>query len=389
MAYPAVQLVKPLERAVRHGHPWLYQRALAPLPESVTAGQLVRVVRDNKDIAIGYAHPDHAIGVRVLSTSPADVIDAEWIRARAARAARVRVDSQELADTNAFRIIHGENDAMPGLVVDCYAGTAVVVFDGAAAQAFWQPHLDTVLAACREVGATIDDVVMRPLRGTSKAGVPVHEVQIKEGPANFFVDVRRGQKTGFFLDQRNNRSYVAGYAKGASVLNLFAYTGGFSVHAALAGARRVTTLDQAKPAIETARRNFELNGINEHLHGFIAADAFDFLAKTSRGRQRFDIVICDPPSFAPSAKSVPHAVRAYTKLNAAALSVVKTGGLLATASCSSHLTTPMLSAVLAEAARQQGRTVRTICTRGHAIDHPTLPGFPEGNYLSFLFVAVD
>ncbi len=389
MAYPAVKLVKALERAVRHGHPWLYRRALGPMPGRIRQGQVVRIVRKDRDIAVAYAQPEHPIGARVLTTRRNAVIDEDWVRAAVQRALRLRIGNPRLAGTDAFRLIHGENDGLPGLVIDNYAGVPVVVFDGEAAHAFWKRYLDVVLQECEAAGADPQRRVVRPLRGSAQVKAAGHEVTIREADARFVVDVQRGQKTGFFLDQRDNRSYVAEHARGTRVLNLFAYTGGFSVHAALAGARHVVTLDQAKPAIATARRNFELNDLRVADHEFIAADAFDYLEQTQRRRTSFGIVVCDPPSFAPSARSVPKAVRAYTRLNAAALEVVARGGLLATASCSSHLTTAMLRDVVAQAALEVGRVVRIVCSRGPAVDHPVLPGFPEGDYLSFLLVHVE
>jgi len=386
MAYPTVVLAKPLERAIRHGHPWIYGRALAKLPAELQPGEVVAVERKGRALALGYAQPGHAIAVRVLEQATDAQIDTRWVQHRADRALALRVDNPRLATTDGMRLVHGENDGLPGLVVDYYAGVMVAVYDGAADQAFWQPHLGTVVERTRAAGFRVDDVVVRPLRGVAAGHSESREVTIREGDARFVVDVGLGQKTGFFLDQRDNRSYVASFATGVRVLNLFGYTGGFSVLAALAGASAVATVDVAAPAVAVARRNFALNGLDPDAYEFAAADAFEYLDQAHAAGRRFDVVVCDPPSFAPNARAVPRAAAAYRRLNEAALAVVAPGGLLATASCSSHVSTPMLVAAVAEAADAAGRTTRLLSVRGAATDHPTLPAFPEGNYLSFLLV---
>lgn len=392
MAYPDVALVKALERAIRRGHPWIYRRALDRAVLACAPGEIIRICRKGRGVALAYAQPNEAIGARVLALESATVIDGGWIAGRIRRALALRSYAGCARTADAYRLIHGENDGLPGLVVDRYAGVAVVAIDGAGAWAFWQRYVDVLideLSASQPWSA----IIARAVRGTGvgeqllAGSMPAAPIVIREGPARFGVDVRRGQKTGFFLDQRDNRAFVARFAAGARVLNLFAYTGGFSVHAALAGARQVTTLDQAKPAVAAAQDNFALNDLPVRSHEFVSADAFDYLEAADR--RRFDVVVCDPPSFAPSAKSVPRAINAYTRLNELVLGVVASGGLLATASCSSHITTPMLADIVAHAATRARRHARIIAVRGAGPDHPTLPAFPEGNYLSFLLVAVD
>jgi 23S rRNA (cytosine1962-C5)-methyltransferase len=277
-----------------------------------------------------------------------------------------------------MRLVHGENDYLPGLVIDRYAASAVVAHDGRGAEAIWRRFRHAIAAALpSELGLC------------ERADAPAGEVAIREMGASFLVDLRRGQKTGFFLDQRDNRLRVRALAKGARVLNLFCYTGGFSVHAALGGATHVVSVDQAAPAIAAARRNVAANALPPAQHELIAEDAFAFLDRELAAGRRWDIVICDPPSFAPSERARPKALAAYRRLNGLAMRAVDAAGLLVTASCSSHVTTRDLAEVVAQAANDTGRTARVIGEHGAAGDHPTRPGFREGHYLGCLFVALD
>jgi 23S rRNA (cytosine1962-C5)-methyltransferase len=286
--------------------------------------------------------------------------------------------------------VHGEADACPGLVVDTYTDTAVVVFDGPAATAFWRPRIDDVLAGLERGGATIHHVWLRGERrdrsaGEALRGAPPAEIVISEDDARFGVDVRSGQKTGFFLDQRDNRRTIRRHAAGQTVLNLFAYTGGFSLHAALGGASRVTSVDIAGPAIAAIDKNVELSGLDRNAHERVTADAFEFLARAKSQGRRWDLVIVDPPSFAPSERAKAQALRAYGKLASAALAVVEPRGRFAFASCSSHVTEADLLGVIAELTAAD---LRLRLTAGASSDHPVLSAFAEGRYLKFLFFDV-
>ncbi|MDQ3370083.1 MAG: class I SAM-dependent methyltransferase, partial [Myxococcota bacterium] len=222
-------------------------------------------------------------------------------------------------------------------------------------------------------------------RSTAAAlrGDPPSQIVIAEDEARFAVDVRAGQKTGFFLDQRDNRRTIRRHAAGASVLNVFAYTGGFSLHASLGGATRVTSVDIAGPAIAELVRNVALSGLPAAGHEPVAIDAFEFFARAGTQRRRWDLVIVDPPSFAPSERARPAALAAYRKLAVAALAVVEPGGRFALASCSSHITEADLLELVAGIA-----PLRLRAAAGAASDHPVLPGFAEGRYLKFLFFDV-
>ncbi len=219
--------------------------------------------------------------------------------------------------------------------------------------------------------------------GEALRGDPPAEIVIAEDDARFAVDVRAGQKTGFFLDQRDNRRMIRRHAAGQTVLNMFSYTGGFSLHASLGGATRVTSVDLAAQAIAGVGRNAELSGLPASGHELVATEAFDFFARSAQRGRRWDLVIVDPPSFAPSEKARPAALAAYRKLAVAALKVVEPGGRFALASCSSHVT----EADLLELAGGIG-PLRLRLAGGAGTDHPVLPAFPEGRYLKFLFFDV-
>lgn len=382
------RLAKPLRARIRAGHPWIYDRALAP-PKGLEPGELAIVADEQGPIATVLADPASPIRARILDLDPGRAIDAGWVRARSEAAAARRTRDPLLAGCTGMRLLHGEGDGCPGLVVDLYADTAVVVFDGAAAAAFWRPRLADAIAGLERGGATIAHVWVRGERGQRAHGEawrgdPPALIEIREDDARFHVDVRAGQKTGFFLDQRDNRRTIRAHAAGARVLNVFSYTGGFSIHAGLGGAAAVTSVDIAAPAIAALEANVALSGLAREQHEAVAEDAFAFLARAVKRGRAWDLVIVDPPSFAPSEKARPAALSAYRKLAAAALSVVGSGGRFALASCSSHVT----EADLLDAVSGIGMPLRLRGSSGAGSDHPVLPAFPEGRYLKFLFFDV-
>lgn len=365
----------------------MFDRALAP-PRDVAAGDIVTLVDEDGPVATALADPASPIRARILDV-PDAAIDGRWAEARARSAAARRARDPLLVGCTGIRLVHGEGDACPGLVVDQYADTAVVVFDGDAAAAFWRPLLSDVVAGLARGGADLRHVWVRGSRRDKSGafavvGDPPAEIVISEDDARFAVDVRAGQKTGFFLDQRDNRRTIRRHAAGASVLNVFAYTGGFSLHAALGGATRVTSVDIAAPAIAGLVANVQRSGLPVAGHEPVSIDAFEFFTRAQAQHRRWDLVIVDPPSFAPSERAKPAALSAYRKLCVAALAVVAAGGRFALASCSSHVT----EADLLDLVGGLG-ILRLRGSAGAASDHPVLPAFPEGRYLKFLFFDVD
>ena len=406
-----VVLRKDLARSIRRGHPWVYRDALAPR-SAIESGSVVEVhTRDGRAVARGFWDARSPIAVRVLeSGGPGHrFADADrLVRERLCAALERRLARLDLTHTNAFRWVHGEADLLPGIHVDVYANVAVVRFDGEGARAFYEPlenrlretagaRLALQAVIDRDGRAAVPRLETRGMARNLSPSVPlsaggegeggevpsVEEFEILENGVRFGVDVLRGQKGGLFLDQRENRLRVASRAKSKSLLNLFGYTGGFSVHAAVAGARRTDTVDLARPAIEAARRNFERNGLSPADAGLHAVDTFEFLqAAVERGEQ-WDIVVSDPPSFAPRRDALPAARQAYTRLHRLAAAVTKPGGLLCAASCSSHFGRDELLRSIEAGARQSGRRWSVESVHGAAFDHPVLPAFPEGDYLQF------
>jgi len=376
-----VVLRKDLARSIRRGHPWIYRDALTA-PEALADGDLVEVrTKDGRPIARGFWDTRSSIAVRVLESggpghryAVADALVQQRLREALERRLRVL----DLGTTNAFRWVHGEADLLPGIHIDLYGADGVVRFDGEGARTFYEP-----LAPRLDV-AVGDDLRLAELFERSEAGeARVEERQVVENGHRFLVDLAHGQKGGLFLDQRENRERVGGLARGKSVLNLFGYTGGFSIYAAMNGATRTDTVDVAAPAIEDARRNFALNGLSTAEAGFHARDVFQFLTEALKAGDTWDIVVSDPPSFAPRKDALPAARNAYTRLHKLAALVTAPGGLLCAASCSSHMPRDEFLRTVEAGAHQAGRRWRLESMHGAAFDHPVIEAFPEGDYLKF------
>lgn len=392
MTHARLRLAKDIAHRVRGGHPWVYREAVMveDLRALAKGSSAELVERRGRFLAHGFVDPEGPIAFRVVSRESR--VSEELVHARVVSALGLRRAAAGRIDSNGVRLLHGEGDFVPGLVLDVYADTGVLRYDGAAAWAFWRPYVPVVVDACAQGGFRLERIWARGGRGEEGAvawgDAPPASISIHESEARYRVDVVRGQKTGFFLDQRDNRRLIGRLSADARVLNLFAYTGGFSVAAALGGARHVTTVDLARPAVDAAVQHMRDNGVPASAHEFVVGDAFAFLASARAAGRRFDVVVCDPPSFAPSESSHAKALIAYRELHRAALAVVEEDGLLATASCSSHVTHEEFALAVAEAATQERRSVRVIARRGAGPDHPVLPAFPEGEYLKFLLLSV-
>jgi 23S rRNA (cytosine1962-C5)-methyltransferase len=371
-----VTLAKDLARSLRRGHPWVFRDALRA-PPALPNGALVRVRdRDGRPLVWGYWDARSPIAVRVLDRAGGD--PEALVRERLA-AALARRRAGLGPETNAFRWVHGEGDRLPGIHVDVYDDVAVVRYDGAGARAFYR-GLPELLGAEMKLRAVVD---------RERRADDLGEIEVLENGLRFGVDLARGQKGGLFLDQRENRAEVGRRARGKSVLNLFGYTGGFSLYAAAGGARRTDTVDAAAPALAAARANFARNGLSLEAASFHPGDAFEFLQEAAKRKERWDVVISDPPSFAPSRRALPAARKAYRRLHALAAAVVTTGGLFCPASCSSHFSRPEFLASVEEGVRRAGRRWRLEELRGAGFDHPVLESFPEGDYLKFALGRVD
>jgi 23S rRNA (cytosine1962-C5)-methyltransferase len=385
-----LRLQKDLARHLRAGHPWVFRKAIEKAPKGLAPGSVVDVTDEGRFVARGYYDPHSAISVRILTREPAEDIDAAFWRRRVARALALR---RELVHgTTGYRMVHGESDGLPGVVADRYDRFAVVKLYSAGLG----PHRAAIVEALRTeaeglLGVYGRDEIPRDddeEEGGAPAGrvlwgaEPPERIEIDEHGMTMLVDVRRGQKTGHFLDQRENRRMVRDLARGRpDALNLFSYTGGFSVAAALGGTRHVVSVDVDRDAIALARDNFRANGLDPADHAFASEDAFELLARAKREGRRFELVVCDPPAFAKSQRAVDAAVAGYASLNRAALAVLAPGGLLVTASCSARVSAEQFADAVKEAAFKARVDLQLVQETRQPPDHPVSLQFREGRYL--------
>ncbi len=399
----AVRVTADAIRNLRSGHPWLFDGSITSVNHEGAPGDLAVVFDDQRRfVAIGLWDPASPIRVKVLHQGRPTTIDADFFRARLtdALARRAPLIAPPVTDpptppTTAYRVVHGENDGLPGVVIDRYGHVLVMKLYTAA----WIPHLHDLVPAVREVvpasslvlrfsRAALDADLHGLTEGMTLAGPEIRDpVPFLEHGLRFEADVVHGQKTGHFLDQRDNRIAVGARAAGARVLDVFCCNGGFGVHAAAGGARSVLSVDSSPHAIEAAvanmARNADRPAVAACRHETIVGDAFEVLEQLGAERRRFDVVVVDPPSFASNAAAVPRAIAAYERLASLAAPLVEIGGLLVSASCSSRVSTiDLVRAVHAGAARA-GFELDEERRTEHAMDHPV--GFPEGAYLKALW----
>ncbi len=380
---PTLSLSSRAAEPVRRGHPWVYREQIERAP-ALADGDEVRLASKGAVVARGLASSTGPLAVRVWTHGDAPV-DAALVSDRLERAVALRARTFDDA-TNAYRVVHGEGDRMPGLVVDRYGEACVVVIDDAAVRARVSEFLPAIAEAVRTLG--VRAVLLRSGRGEAKrvelaSGEPVAmRAAVREHGVPFVVDLEKGQKTGAFLDQRENRRRVGELARGRRVLNLFSYAGGFSLHAALGGATKVTSVDVAAQGHATAQESFKVAGVAPSAHEFVTQDCFAFLEQAAKRGRTWDLVVSDPPSFAPNEKSVPTALAAYRALHRACVAVLEPGGIFCAASCSSHVDAERFAQTLDDASLETA-TLRLLALHGAPWDHPMLPAFPEGRYLKF------
>lgn len=388
MPYPSVQLTQPLQDKLRQGHPWIYADAVRHRHHKLSAGDVVDVV-DATDTFVGRGiiEPDSPVRVRLWTTQPDVHVDDALLEQRIKQARRRRPFPMAEVTTG-FRLLNGEGDRTPGLVCDIYGEVAVLRPDGVAAERWLEPAR-VVIARMLPIRHW---VIRRSTLYATDAhpvaewwGEPAsHEgarVPFLEGGLQYECDVIQGQKTGFFLDQRANRARLGALSAGRRVLNLFGYTGGFSLAAAAAGAAATTTVDLAAPAIAQAMRHFELNGLAGPQHEGVVSDVFAYLERFEAGKAPFEVVICDPPSFAHKRRDLARARGAYVRLFAKVLEVMPVHSVIALASCSSHVDRVIFGQIVAEAQAAAGVELVLSGVWGADVDHPFLAGFPEGDYL--------
>ena len=392
----ALRISPPAERALRQGHPWVFDQSITEQSHKGAPGDLAVIFDDKRRfLAVGLYDPASPIRVRILQSRDSAAINTDWFKNKLASATLVRASLEE-TNTTGYRLVHGENDGLPGLIIDRYADILVLKLYTPA----WVPHLKDFCEALAQVSPSTH-LILRLNRSLQKQAeylyglsdgmtitphTPPSLILFKENGLTFESDPIHGQKTGFFLDQRDNRARVEKLSKDKSVLNVFAYTGGFSVYAARGGAKQVVSVDISAPAIEAAIRNMAYNKLSPAIHETIADDAFEVLAGMESQKRLFDLVIIDPPMFAQSEKQIEGALSAYRKLTRLGLSVLRQGGTLVQASCSSRVDADSFFESIHRSAREAGRRLTEIERTGHALDHPI--GFKEGAYLKCLFASV-
>lgn len=399
----AVRLTPAGERAVRHGHPWVFDRSITQQSRSGSPGDLAVVFDDNRRfLAVGLYDPASPIRIRILQCGKPAKIDLDWFQDKLSTAVEVRapLEAQPAQSaTTGYRLVHGENDGLPGLVVDRYAATLVMKLYTPA----WIPHLSELCYALAQVWPA-ERVVLKLSRSLAKQPENLYGLtdgMVLSGPSldgailfqenglTFEVDPVHGQKTGFYLDQRDNRARVGSLSQGKSLLNVFAYSGGFSVYAARGGALDVVSVDTSTPALEAAQRNMAHNrnipAVAAASHETLRGDAFEVLKEMHDSKRRFDMVIIDPPMFAHNQGQVTAALSAYRRLTLLGLGVLRPGGTLVQASCSSRVAAEQFFDVVHQAADEARRPLRELELTGHALDHPIR--FREGAYLKCLFAV--
>ncbi len=392
--YKSVYLKRGKEESLLRFHPWVFSGAIQRMDVGIGEGDLVRVLAENGGfIAVGH-YQIGSIAVRVLSFRDVEIDEKFW-ESRLASALQMRI-SIGIADNpqnNTYRLVHGEGDNLPGLVIDCYGKTAVM-----------QAHSVGIHVCRKEIANALMKVMGNRIEHVFYKSETTLPFKAELGQENgfiiggsddntalenglkFHVDWLRGQKTGFFVDQRENRSLLEKYARGKRVLNMFCYTGGFSFYAMRGGAEQVHSVDSSGKAIELTRANVELNFPGDSRHEAFCEDAFKFLEKAGN---QYDLIILDPPAFAKHRGALHNALKGYTRLNRAALEKIKSGGILFTFSCSQVVTKDNFRNAVFTAAAQSKRKVRILHQLHQPADHPVNIYHPEGEYLKGLVLYVE
>ena len=392
----AIKLKPNAELLVKKGHPWVFENSIIKQNKEGETGDLAVIFdsRKNRFLACGFYDPHSPIRIKILQANKSVTVNTEWFTQKIEEAYKKRIPLLK-TNTNSYRFIYGENDGLPSLVADVYDNVLVVKLYAS----FWFYYLKDVLPSLIKTSKATT-TVLRLSRNTQKEGNEFNfkdgqildgelknEVIIfKEHGINFSANVIHGHKTGYFLDHRANRKKVGTMAKGKTVLDVFSYAGGFSIHALAGGAKEVTSLDISKPALEIAKSNAKLNPFKGK-HKTIAGDAFDELNKLAETNTKYDLVVIDPPSFAKSATEVDRALASYKKLTTLGLKLVQNKGTLVLASCSSRVTAEQFFDLVEETLIKNNVDYTIKAKTLHDIDHPI--GFKEGAYLKCIYVQIN
>ncbi len=383
------------EKALLRRHPWVFSGAVARLEGEAEPGATVRVLTAAGDFLARAAYsPQSSIRARVWTWDDRPV-DADFLRERLRQAIDLRRTLRLDDLTDAVRLVHAESDGLPGLVVDRYGDTLVMQCLTVGAERWRETLADLLLeltGAARVFERSDADVRalegLPPRVGALRGTPPPDRIRIQEHGLTFWVDVVRGHKTGFYLDQRANRRLVSAFSAGREVLNAFAYTGGFGVYALQAGAARVVSVDTSADALALARENVALNGLPLERAEFVQADVFQLLRRYRDQGRKFDLIVLDPPKFAPTAAQAQRAARGYKDINLLAFKLLRPGGLLATFSCSGGVSAELFQKIVAAAAVDAGVEAQILHRLSQGPDHPISIHFPEGYYLKGLLLWV-
>ena len=379
------------ERSLLRRHPWVFSGAIDRLKGSPASGETVEVFGSHSEfLAHAFYSPASQIRLRVWTFDQDEVVDADFFRRRIERAIHSRTSTQANADTDAWRLVHAESDGLPGLVVDRYTDTLVVQFLSAGVE-FWRETIIDLLVEVTGLTRIYErsDVDVRQLEGLSSRVGPLRgafpeKLILTENGLLFTVDLAAGHKTGFYLDQRLNRRQVRSLASGRDILDCFCYTGGFTVNALAGGANSVLSVDASADALSLCQQNVALNHLPGERHTVLEGDVFQLLRKFRDEARSYDLIVLDPPKFAPTAAQAEKAARGYKDINLLAFKLLRPGGLLVTFSCSGGVDAELFQKIVASAALDAGVEAQIVGHLSQAPDHPVALNFPEGTYLKGL-----
>ncbi|HET8843669.1 MAG TPA: class I SAM-dependent rRNA methyltransferase [Ktedonobacteraceae bacterium] len=395
--YPTASLKPHRDESLAGGHLWIFSGALQQPPTWIEAGGLVDVKSSTGQfVARGYYNPQTDIAIRIFTRDSAEEIDSEFLRLRISQAVELR-QAFNPDVTNAYRLINAEGDGLPGLIVDRYAEILVAQISTLGMERLRPLLIEALMDQTGTRGILLrNDGQSRQREGLELeepqvvAGAVPTQVTVRENNVLFEIDPWGGQKTGFFLDQRDKREALRKYSYQHRVLNCFSYTGGFSVYAALSSsATRVVSVDSSAPAIEGARQHFVLNGLGPEQHEFHIANVFDYLEEARLNGEQFDVVILDPPAFAKTQGARTSALKAYRRLNQLGMQVLRPGGILLTCSCSGSVGMDDLLGVVSQCAQRLSRSVQLLESYTHGVDHPIVLAMPETAYLKAIFCRIN
>lgn len=393
----SIKLKKGRDKSFNRNHPWIFSGAVDSVKDVNTNGETVDIISgDGKFLGYGSYSSHSQISVRVLSFNPDEKIDKTFFKQRIENAILFRKQIINYELTNSYRLINAESDSLPGLVVDKYADFIVCQFLSAGAE-FWKKEIVEILVDLINPSGIFErsDVEVREKEGLQQSkGIlygkaPEELIEIIENENRFLVDVNYGHKTGFYLDQRDNRKLLENFVLGKEVLNCFSYTGGFSIYAIKAGASNVVNVDSSAESLSLAHKIFTLNGIDSSKYENTQDDVFKYLRKLRDTSKQFDVIILDPPKFAESVSQIEKASRGYKDINLLALKLLKKNGVLFTFSCSGHIVPELFNKIIADAAADAGREVHLLKYLTQSPDHTMLTSFPEGLYLKGLVCKVN